>query len=66
MHAVLDGGPRDTTANLIKSDDLEKGPITPVLEKLDIEHAAAQDDPRNWSQHRKACISIYAALILTK
>ena len=28
-----------------------------VLEKLDIEHAIVQDDPRDWSRHRKVCIA---------
>jgi hypothetical protein len=36
--------------------DLEKHQIPPAFEKLDIEHAIVQDDPRNWSHHRKVFI----------
>lgn len=38
------------------SSDLEKQPATHILEKLDIEHAVVEDDPRNWSSRRKAGI----------
>jgi hypothetical protein len=66
MPAVLLGplGPSDTTVNAapnqppgINSDDVEKQPTIPVLQKLDIEHTIVQDDPRDWSHRRKVYIS---------
>jgi hypothetical protein len=39
----------------LDSDDLEKQHVSSALEKLDIEHATVQDDPRDWSHHRKVC-----------
>lgn len=42
----------------INSEELEKQPITPATEKLDIEHALVQDDPRDWSHHRKVVLFI--------
>jgi hypothetical protein len=45
-------------ARKINSDDLEKQHISPALERLDIEHAIVQDDPRDWSRHRKVCHAV--------
>jgi len=42
--------------SLEKEDDLEKQTVleqAPAIEGLDIEHAIVQDDPRDWSDHRK-------------
>jgi hypothetical protein len=39
-----------------KEKDLEKQTVleqVPAVEELDIEHAIVQDDPRDWSDHRK-------------
>ncbi|KIM78482.1 hypothetical protein PILCRDRAFT_75381 [Piloderma croceum F 1598] len=44
---------------LEKEDDLEKQTVleqVPANEELDIEHAIVQDDPRDWSNHRKTVI----------
>ncbi|KAF7985540.1 hypothetical protein HWV62_3783 [Athelia sp. TMB] len=55
----LHSGPRSTISPLESavepSGDVEKQAkaITPVFEKLDIEHALVDDDPRNWSPARK-------------
>ncbi|KZP04105.1 MFS general substrate transporter [Athelia psychrophila] len=38
--------------------DVEKQPETPVLEKLDIEHALVDDDPRNWTSGRKWAVLV--------
>lgn len=43
--------------------DVEKQPPTPVLEKLDIEHALVHDDPRNWSSGRKVRSQVSSALV---
>ena len=59
----LHTGPRPTNSPLASavepSGDAEKQAeaITPVLEKLDIEHALVEDDPRNWSPARKVQVS---------
>jgi hypothetical protein len=44
-----------TNPSQIHSNDVEKQVTTVVLEKLDIEHAIVQDDPRDWSRRRKVC-----------
>lgn len=53
MTSALGDTPPRTTVN-----DLEKQPVTPVPEKLDIEHAIVQDDPREWSPNRKLSILV--------
>lgn len=58
---------RDENATSLQPTlDVEKQPPTPVLEKLDIEHAIVQDDPRNWSSGRKVRWQRYIAMILLK
>jgi hypothetical protein len=39
--------------SLEKEDDFEKQTEVPAVGELDIEHAVVQDDPRDWSDHRK-------------
>lgn len=63
MTAVAECFPVPTTemaASVTQVDDLEiqNQPIIIASEKLDIEHATVQDDPRDWSPSRKVCMTL--------